>query len=241
MIAGELHQNFTKSDIAKLCDFEHTIKGIKFNNYNSNKKYWSLERESTVEGVVQRPSLFGYHPGVDEDEYNACLTNFNNHLLDEFKSDWRKITPGVKSNSEVNSRDYHYILDETNYIEYNGTNYYFHTFDGINYKRSTTLKAIYDIFNYPPSTPSDIIDQIFQTSSNKVRYINATKTNIDGNLVGMFVADTTCNLFVLTVTPASGTTPEQRNVRWCTFDAQKPTMDAIVGYRVSSDTGDYVF
>ena len=162
-------------------------------------------------------------------------------MLDEFKSDWRKITPGVKSNSEVNSRDYHYILNETKGIIYNGVEYKFNTFNGINYKRSTTLKAIYDILNYPPSTPSDIIDQIFQTSSNKVRYINATKTTIDGNLVGMFVADTICNLFVLTVTPASGTTPEQRNVRWYTFDAQKPTMDAIVGYRVSSDSGDYVF
>ena len=125
--------------------------------------------------------------------------------------------------------------------------HYFHTADGIECKRSTTLKAIYDILNYPPIEPPadlDIIDTIFGHGtdvSNKVRYINATKTTIDGNLVGMLVADTTCNLFVLTVTPASGTTPGQRTVRWYTFDAQKPTMDAIVGYRVSSDTGDYVF
>lgn len=185
MIAGELHQGFVLSEIANLCNFEYSMKGIKFKNHDANQRNWA-----------NTGGLFGYNrSGI---EYTSCLESFKNHLLDEFKSDWRKITPGVKTDSEVNSRDYHHILDERRGITYNGVEYKFNTFNGINYKRSTTLKAIYDILNYPPTTPPDIIDQIFQDSSDKVRYINATKTTINGDLIGMFVADTTCNLFVKT-------------------------------------------
>ncbi len=96
--------------------------------------------------------------------------------------------------------------------------------------------------NYPPSG-SRTIDDIFkkdddETWSNKVRYINAMKTQIDGNLVGMFVADATCNLFVMTHTSDD---PPNDIVRWYTFDATKPTMDTIVRLKISSDTGNYVF
>ena len=188
MIAGELHQELVSGDIANLCNFEYSMEGIKFKNHDSDKRNWANSSEFG--------GLFGYNRNGTE--YQTCLTNFKNHLLDEFKSDWRKITPGVKTDTEVNSRDYHYILDGTRGITYNGVEYKFNTFDGINYKRSTTLKAIYDILNYPPTTPPDIIDQIFQGSSDKVRYINVIKTSIDGNLVGMLVADDTCNLFVKT-------------------------------------------
>ena len=108
MIAGELHQELVSKDIANLCNFEYSMKGIKFKNHDENKNNWA----DTSRG------LFGYNRSGTE--YTSCLENFKNHLLDEFKSDWRKITPGVVDDSEedndIGKRDYHYILDGRKYI-----------------------------------------------------------------------------------------------------------------------------
>lgn len=181
MIAGELHQEFVLSDIANLCNFEYSMKGIKFKNHDANQRNWA-----------NTGGLFGYNrSGI---EYTSCLESFKNHLLDEFKSDWRKITPGVVDDDDedtyIGNRDYHYILLSSPIDYTNAAN--------IAKLRNDTLWEMWRTLNYPPETPPDIIDQIFQESSDKVRYINATKTTINGNLIGMFVADTTCNLFVKT-------------------------------------------
>lgn len=224
MIAGELHQELVSEDIANLCNFEYSMEGIKFKNHDSNNGKWADTRKFG--------GLFGYNRNGTE--YQTCLTNFKNHLLDEFKSDWRKITPGVVDDSTkdnyIGKRDYHYILLSPNYD----------TAGEIGTLRDNTLSAIWGILNYPPVNPpnEDIIDQIFGYGtdvSNKVRYINVIKTSIDGNLVGMLVADDTCNLFVST--RANG----NAIVRWYTFDAQKQTMNTLLKYKISSDTGNYVF
>lgn len=97
----------------------------------------------------------------------------------------------------------------------------------------------------PPTPPPnlDIIDRIFQktidgevdnTWANKVRYINAMKTPLMGNLCGMFVADNTCNLFV-----EYGTDDDAR-IQWYTFNSEKHTTEKIVIDKIGSDT-DYEF
>ena len=236
MIRDELNQEFVSSEIADLCHFDYTISGITFKNHSNDEEKWADPEHG----------LFGYERGGTT--YQTCVANFNNHLLDEFKRDWRKIVPGVvddtTQDNDIGKRDYHYILNEDGYIEDDeGVKHYFNTAAGIECKRSTTLEDIYDILNYPPKPQDDqdIIDQIFGYGtdvSNSVRFINAMKTQIDGNLVGMFVADATCNLFVMTQTSDN---PPKDIVRWYTFDATKPTMETIVRLKIQSDTGDYVF
>lgn len=143
--------------------------------------------------------LFGY----DEDEtdiYTSCVENFNNHLLDEFKRDWRKPTPIVddiesiedKPNPNyIGNRDYHYILLSSP-IDYTRA-------ANIAELRNGTLGEMWRTLNYPPSE-SQTIDDIFkkgedETWSNKVRFINAIRTSIKGSVQGMFVANEVCNLF----------------------------------------------
>lgn len=89
--------------------------------------------------------------------------------------------------------------------------------------------------NYPPSG-STTIDAIFkkgndETWSNKVRFINAIKTSVNGKLAGMFVANSVCNLFVRV--------DGGDDIRWHVFDSEKPTIDTFVQYKVWSDSGDY--
>ena len=195
MVRMELSQKFDMGDIASLCNFNYSISNIKFKNYRSDKGSWRNA------GGLGTGGLFGY----DEDErdiYTSCVENFNNHLLDEFKSDWRKITPGVSTDAELNSRDYHYIL----LSEYA-------TRRSIYDLRDDTISALYSQLNYPPSE-SATIDSIFkkgddETWSNKVRFINAIKTTLPGQLVGMFVANDTCNLFI----------DNNNSIQWHTIDA----------------------
>jgi hypothetical protein len=68
-----------------------------------------------------------------------------------------------------------------------------------------------------------------------VRFINAIKTTLSGNLVGMFVANNTCNLFV---EEAGVTTPR---IQWYTFNSESHTMDGIVLDTISSNNREYVY
>ena len=58
--------------------------------------------------------------------------------------------------------------------------------------------------------------------SNVVKYINAIKTTLSGDLVGMFVANNICNLFL------EVGDEDKTNIQWHTFDAQSTTMDNFV-------------
>ena len=195
---------------------------------------------------MEESGLFGCHPS-DEGNYRTCLINFNNHLLDEFKSDWRKIEPGVSDHGadSIANRDYHHILLDGNPNFTTADSIYDYRQDILvgNHKDGKDITGLYERINQPPTSPDDIIDEIFkdgedETWSNKVRYINAIKTNLKGDLVEMLVVDATGNLFVKTHTSDD---PPKYIVRWYTFDATKPTMDTIVRLKISSDTGDYVF
>lgn len=62
--------------------------------------------------------------------------------------------------------------------------------------------------------------------SDTVKYINAIKTTLSGDLVGMFVTDNTCNLFLEKEKKRVG--QDKTNIHWYTFDAQKTTMDNFV-------------
>ena len=88
--------------------------------------------------------------------------------------------------------------------------------------RSTTLDSLYGELN-KPNGQSPTIDLIFGDMSDAVKYINAIKTTLSGDLVGMFVTDNTCNLFLETALEQDKT-----NIHWHTFDAQKTTMDNFV-------------
>ena len=83
MIRNELKQSLDTLEIADLCDFEYAMKGVKFKNHDSAKGNWA----------DAELGLFGWNR--DGETYSTCLDNFNNHLLDEFKGDWRTIEPGV--------------------------------------------------------------------------------------------------------------------------------------------------
>lgn len=255
MIGTELFYKFNVPEIASLCNFKHLIRNIKFKNHSDERDYWAN----------YDVGLFGYrNKNGDSSEkeayakYTACLENFNNHLLDEFKSDWRKITLTVSDDEwlddeetepnpdYIGNRDYYNIL-KPNYD----------TVSEIDTKRSATLDILYGERNKPVSE-STTIDTIFkkekidpatgeperdpetgnilydETWSNKVRYINAIRSTIKGNIVGMFVADDTCHLFVDIGSDAS-------KIMWYTFDATKPTMDNFVDRKVNSDNKEFEF
>lgn len=151
-------------------------------------------------------------------------------MLDEFKSDWRKISVTVTDTSgqdNIQRRDYYNILKEG-----------YNTVNAIYGYRESILTNIYETINQPQSTPEDIIDQIFKSFkpnskdlSNKVRFINAIKTTLKGDLVGMFVADDICNMFV-----DIGT-----SIMWYTFDSTHSMMEILVNRKVSSDNKEYQY
>lgn len=85
MVMDELNQSFNQGEIEELCDFNYSIFNIKFKNYIST---WNAT------GGLGTGGLFGYDPS-EEESYGNCVKNFNNHLLDEFSNDWRKLTPIV--------------------------------------------------------------------------------------------------------------------------------------------------
>ena len=234
MIGTELYSGFPKADshgvyksvveIGELCNFGYSIRNIKFKNHSSEKDEWN----NTLTG------LFGYdHSGTT---YVSCLENFNNHLLDEFKSDWRKLVPGVSDHGadSISNRDYHHILLDGNPNFTTAASIYDYRQDILvgNHEGGKDITGIYERINQPPTSPDDIIDEIFkdgedETWSNKVRYINSIRTTLTGDLVGMFVADDICHLFV--------------DNMWYTFDATKPTMDGFVESTIASDNMGFEF
>lgn len=235
MIGNELHSGFgttSISDISKICSFEYLIKDILFKNYADDKNKWS-----DTEG-----GLFGYdRTGT---AYTTCLKNFNNHLEDEFKNDWRKFNPTVTDHGQdsIQNRDYFNILLD-GIPDYT-------TAESIQSFRKSTIADIHGILDCPPTSPDDIIDIIFkkeqidpetgnilydETWSNKVRYINTIRTTLKGNLVGAFVADDTCNMFV-----DIGGDGEPK-IMWYTFDSTHSTMDMFVERKVESDNKEFEF
>ena len=219
MIEDELSLSLvdSQSDISGICNFQYDISGIKFKNYIEGKSNWNTPGSLGVGG------LFGYN---QEDNYETCIENFNNHLIDEFKNDWRELEPKVSGNgyNSIQNRDYYHILDEGEGIEDNkGIKHYFNTAHGIALLRSTTLESLYGELNKPNGQSPTIVDTIFGDMSDAVKYINAIKTTLSGDLVGMFVTDNTCNLFLETVVGQDKT-----NINWYTFDAHSTTMDNFV-------------
>ena len=218
MIWNELRSGLNDAsmdEIAPLCNFAHCIESVNFRNYSNNKEDWDKQN-----------GLFGYERNGAT--YVSCRDNFNNHLLDEFKSDWRKLEPGVYDYGadSILNRDYHNILKD----EYGSA-------QKIRVFRDDKLGKLYGEINYPESE-SPNIDEIFKdgddtTCSNKVRFINAIKTTLKGNLVGMFVADDICHLFADIV--FNGAT----KTMWYTFDATKSTMDGFVESKVASDNKEF--
>lgn len=234
MIRKELWAGLNASsmgEIAPLCNFAHSIRDVNFKNYANRKDAWD-----------QSNGLFGYQRGGTT--YVSCLENFNNHLLDEFKSDWKKIEPGVSDYGadSIGNRDYHHILLDGNPNFTTAASIYDYRQDILvgNHKGGKDITGLYERINQPPTTPDDIIDEIFkdgedETWSNKVRYINAIRTNLKGDLVGMLVADDVCHLF------ADIGTADEPKLMWYTFDATKPTMDGFVQNKVSSDNKEFEF
>ena len=218
----------SQSDISGICNFQYDISGIKFKNYIDGKSNWNTPGSLGVGG------LFGYN---QEDNYETCIENFNNHLIDEFKNDWRELEPKVSDNgyNSIQSRDYYHILDEGKGIEDDkGIKHYFNTAHGIALLRSTTMNSLYGELNKPNGQSPTIVDTIFGDMSDTAKYINAIKTTLSGDLVGMFVTDTTCNLFLETVVGQGET-----NINWYTFDAHSTTMDNFVWRLVASDGNGY--
>lgn len=71
--------------------------------------------------------------------------------------------------------------------------------------------------------------------SNRVRFINAIKTTLTGNLVGMFVANNICNLFVEEAGMSSS------RIQWYTFNSERHTMDGLVQNTIASNNKEYVY
>jgi hypothetical protein len=91
--------------------------------------------------------LFGYRTGQAGTTYSESLVNLNNHLLDEFKSDWRKLqiivsdqryVDGEPNPEYIGTRDYHYVLKEA-----------YSTVAAIEDKRDRTLSILYGEVNMP--------------------------------------------------------------------------------------------
>ena len=236
MIRTELYSGFplpesgvykSMVEISEICNFSYMLDDVDFPNHSSTKSNWN-----DVD-----TGLFGYKRSGNT--YKNCLVNFNNHLLDEFKSDWKKIEPGVSDYGadSIGNRDYHHILLDGNPNFTTAASIYDYRQDILvgNHVGGKDITGLYERINQPPTTPDDIIDEIFkdgedETWSNKVRFINTIKTTINGGLVGMLVADDTCNLFV----------NSNGKIQWHTFDATKTTMDGFVESVIASDNGEYV-
>ena len=216
MIRDELSLDLNEEEIAGLCKFGYSISGVTFVNHSSEKDNWNKE-----------DGLFGHRDGVAGTRYGNCLQNFNAHLLDEFKSDWREMNVSV-TQDDIQNRDYYNILKD-NYL----------TVGGIDTLRNETLGMLYSERNQPPET-SPTIDEIFkdgedETWSNKVRYINAIRTTLKGSLTGMFVANDICNMFV------EIGSEDTKRMQWYTFSADKFTMDGLVQGKLASGGQDYDF
>lgn len=188
--------------------------------------------------------MFGYKEGSAASTYNACLENFNNHLLDEFKTDWRKVSPSVGDSGAdaIGNRDYHYILLDGNPNFTTAASIYDYRQDILlgNHEGGKDITGLYERINQPPTSPDDIIDEIFkdgedETLSNKLRYINAIRTTLTGKLVGMFIADDTCHLFV--------NIGDESNTRivWNKFDTTEPTMVGFMESKIAFNKKEFEF
>ena len=127
----------SRDEIARMCDFKYSLSDVTFKNHSRRNDDW----DSATLG------LFGYRTGAAGTKYSECLDNFNNHLQDEFKSDWRKLVVTVSDSQYVDgepnpeyigTRDYHYILKEA-----------YSTVAAIEDKRDRTLSILYGEVNMP--------------------------------------------------------------------------------------------
>jgi hypothetical protein len=118
---------------------------------------------------------------------------FNVHLRNQFMDDFSRLEDdwGIA----LGSRDYSNILQTD-----------FTTLQRIFDSKNERLESMFDLVNVSASRDGDAISSTFNDGAEgiypdselarRVRYINAIETSIMGRIVGMFVADGFCNLFV---------------------------------------------
>lgn len=82
-----------------------------------------------------------------------------------------------------------------------------------------------------PPSGGNLVDEIFGSLADTVRYINAVNTNVVGTIVGMFIADGKCNLFAK---------PTDSSVRWYQFDSGKMHTDLLIETKRDLQ-GEYIF
>ena len=205
----ELSQDIGKEAVRRLCNFTYEAI-VGYTHYLETNDAWTDASNG----------LFGYdHTG---DAYNLNLRGLNDNLYMQFARDYH--SPEGKQGSNVVG-DYKYILKGESTIY--DKPYDFATYDGIYEFREDMLKSMLRLLATPVDE-GDLLYQIFgKDLQDKVRYMNAIKTNIRQKVKGLFVADDTCNLFTEKL--------------WFQFPADRDFMDGLVENKRTSVDGEYVY
>ncbi len=123
-----------------------------------------------------------------------CRNNLNDQLFNQFVNDY-SILNAPPSGIAISNRDYRHILQSA--ITWLGTDYPTATAENILDFRNDVLEKLHELLNVIPSSGGNLIDEIFGSLADTVRYINAVNTNVVGTIVGMFITDGKCNLLSL--------------------------------------------
>ena len=209
----ELSQDIGKEAVRRLCNFTYTA-SVQYKRYSETNDDW----------MDINNGLFGYDR--DGTTYINNLASLNDYLYMKFFKDYH--SPEGKQGSNVVG-DYKYILKGESTIY--DKPYDFATYDGIYEFREDILKEMHKLLATPVDE-GDLLYQIFgKDLHDKVRYMNAIKTNIRQTVKGLFVADDTCNLF----------TRYANQAQWCQFPADRDFMDGLVENKRTSVDGEYVY
>ena len=145
--------------------------------------------------------------------------------------------------SELESRDYFNILLPN--VEFNGREYNPMEAGEIAFFRDDVLKCVHGMLDQPRDMHhKDLIDQIFAqegpidsttgeieynfTYADKVRYIRAIPTTMRGDIIGIFVSNDLCNVFL-------------GNGEWYSFASTKRDINGIISENLGSGSDEYRF
>ena len=223
---------WNSNDIRRLCKFKYDAQ-VSFTSHTKSNEAWSTEPGG----------LFGYRAGTTAQTYDRCKTTWNQHLRNEFNTDFATLEDGTVN---LNSRDYRYILLPftttggvtglkqiveslaASYSSYGVTAPTIannNKVDAIFKLKWTVLDILYKLLNDTSNPDHDLIHEIFHNTkpeydyTDEVRYMNAVKTSIVGDIKDMFITDGFCNLFSKTAT---------NKMQWHRFPADASNMNVLI-------------
>lgn len=220
LIRDELTNTIPVDEIMEMCSFKYDIT-LNFPHHITSREKWNTEG-----ATIPQSGLFGRNYG--NDTYVECRNNFNDQLFNQFVNDY-SVMNVQPSSIAIANRDYRHILQSA--IDWLGTNYPLATPANILAFRDDAVQKLHELLNVVPPSGGNLVDEIFVSLADTVRYINAVNTNVVGTIVGMFITDGKCNLFAK---------PTDSSVRWYQFDSGKMHTDLLIETKRDLQ-GEYIF